>query len=221
MTLRVNVLYFAVARERAGISREELELPGPADVAAVRAAVAARHPALGAVLDRCRVAVAGEFAADADPVADGAEVAVIPPVAGGSGPLVRVVPTPLSLDEALAAVRGPDSGGIVTFVGLVREQSSGRRVVQLDYEAFGPMAERKLLEISEDCRTRFGARVAIVHRTGVLRVGDAAVVIAAAAPHRAEAFAACRHAIERLKTDVPIWKKEHFEDGTEWVGLGP
>jgi molybdopterin converting factor subunit 1 len=219
--MRVHVLYFAIARERAGLSGEELELPGPADVSALRAAIAARHPALGAVLDRCRVAVAGEFARDTDPVADGAEVAVIPPVAGGSPEPVLLSAQALSLDAAVAAVAGPDTGGIVTFVGLVREQSHGRRVVRLDYEAYGTMAAQKLREITEDCRERFGARVAVHHRTGLLQVGEAAVVIAAAAPHRGEAFTACRHAIERLKTDVPIWKKEHFEDGTEWVGMGP
>src|SRR5690606_15913301 len=106
--------------------------------------------------------------------------------------------------------------------GQVREASRGREVVRLEYEAFGPMAEKQLRAIAAEAGVKWpGSRVSILHRTGTLAIGEIAVVIAAAAPHRAEAFEACRHAIERLKEEVAIWKKEHFSDGTEWVGLGP
>jgi molybdopterin synthase catalytic subunit len=215
----IKVLYFAVAREAAGL--EEESLPGDAaTVAALRAALAGRHPALARILPRCRIAVDQSFAADGDPVPDGAEVAVIPPVSGGSGRF-RVTGDPLSLAEVVAAVSGPERGGVVTFTGDVRGTSHGRRVVRLEYEAYQAMAERKLAEIGEAVGAEHGALVAIVHRVGTLVPGEAAVVIAAAAPHRAPAFRACEAALERLKREAPIWKREVFDDGSEWVGMGP
>lgn len=220
--MQITLLYFAAAREAAGIDRESLVLPEGADVAALLETVTANHPALGAVLPRCRVAVGHEFASRQTLLAHGAEVAIIPPVAGGSGPVCRLSSSPLSLDDAVASVRGDDAGAIVTFTGQVRAASRGREVVRLDYEAFGPMAEKQLRAIAAEAAAMWpGSRVSILHRTGTLGIGEIAVVIAAAAPHRAEAFEACRHAIERLKQEVAIWKKEHFTDGTEWVGLGP
>jgi len=109
----------------------------------------------------------------------------------------------------------------VTFTGTVRNETRGRRVLRLEYEAYGPMAERKLAEIGAEVGRTHGATVAIVHRVGALAPGDAAVVIACAAPHRTPAFRACEACIEALKRDVPIWKREVYEDGSEWVGLGP
>jgi len=133
-----------------------------------------------------------------------------------------VVDRPLSLDEAVRAVSGEGMGGVVTFTGAVRDHSHGKRVVELQYEAYGPMAERTFERIALEAEERWpGTRLAIVHRVGTLRPGELAVVIAAAAAHRDEAFQACRHAIERLKQDAPIWKKERFQGGEEWVGLGP
>ena len=215
----VTVLYFAVAREAAGAGSESLP-EAPPTVAALRSALEARHPGLARILPRCRIAVGQEFAQDGDPVPDGAEVAVIPPVSGGSGRF-RVVDRPLELSEVVDAVAGTAHGGLVTFRGDVRGESRGRTVVRLDYEAYGPMAERKLAEIGEAVGAEHGARVSIVHRIGSLLPGEAAVVIAAAAPHRAPAFRACEAAIERLKHDAPIWKREVYEDGSEWVGMGP
>jgi len=215
----VRVLYFAAAREAAGTAREELH-PAPATVVALRAALAARHPALARLLPRCRIAVDEEFVPDEAALPDGAEAAVVPPVAGGA-PLFAVVDRPLSLDQAIEAVRGTAAGGLVTFTGTVRAESRGRRVVRLEYEAYRPMAERVLARIGDEVGSRHGARLAVVHRVGVLEPGDAAVVIAAAAAHRAPAFRACEECLERLKHDVPIWKREVFEDGSEWVGMGP
>ena len=129
---------------------------------------------------------------------------------------------PLSLDAVVKAVSGAGQGGVVTFSGAVRDATAGRAVVRLEYEAYGPMAEKKLAEIAAQAAVQWpGARVAIHHRVGVLAPGELAVVIAASTPHRAEAFAACRHAIEQLKAEVPIWKKEVYADGAVWVGLGP
>jgi molybdopterin synthase catalytic subunit len=215
----IQILYFAAARDGAGIDGETL--PGPfADVAALRAALAALHPRLAPVLPRCRIAVDQEFADDSAPVRDGAEVALVPPVAGGAG-VFRVVDRPLTVDEVLRAVEGPGRGGVVTFTGAVRDETHGRRVVRLHYEAYVPMAERVLARIGAELEGRHGASVAIVHRVGTLEPGEAAVVIACAAPHRAAAFRACEEAIERLKADAPIWKREVFEDGSVWVGMGP
>jgi molybdopterin synthase catalytic subunit len=217
----VRVRYFAAARERAGCSDESVELPSPATVGALLSVLAARHTALAPLLKHLRVAVNHEFRSLDEPVKAGDEVALIPPVAGGSG-LFAVVDRALSLQEVVDAVSGPGQGGIVTFSGAVRNQTKGRRVVRLEYEAYGEMAVKKLEELGTRAAQQWpGTRLAIVHRVGVLQPGELAVVIAASAPHRAEAFAACSFAIEQLKVDVPIWKREVYEDGDVWVGLGP
>jgi molybdopterin synthase catalytic subunit len=137
-----------------------------------------------------------------------------------SGPLlVSVTPEPLSVDEALAAVTDPGAGGTCVFVGTVRDRSDAGDVTGLTYEAWDELAVRRLTEIGNELHTRWPLRrVAILHRTGALEVGTASVVLAVSAPHRAEAFDACRHAIERLKQDVPIWKKERLRSGGgHWV----
>jgi molybdopterin converting factor subunit 1 len=218
--VKVTVLYFAAARERCGTEREVLELP-PGTVADLLAAACRRHEALGGLLPHLRVAVNQQFARPEDPVPADAEVALIPPVAGGAG-VFRLTDRPALLEEVIRAVAGTEVGGLVTFTGQVRGQTRGRRVVRLEYEAYPPMAERVLAGIGEEVgRLWPGARLAIVHRIGVLMPGDVAVVIAAAAPHRKEAFRACEHAIDRLKEDAPIWKKEVYDDGQQWVGMGP
>jgi MoaE-MoaD fusion protein len=216
--MTVHVLYFAGAREAAGLPGETVE--GAATVAALRARLAREHPALARLLPRCRIAVDQEFADDAAALRDGAEVAIVPPVAGGAG-LFALVDRPLALAEVVGAVEAHGRGGVVTFTGTVRDESRGRRVLRLEYEAYRPMAERKLADIGAALEREHGAAVAIVHRLGVLAPGEAAVVIACAAPHRTPAFRACEAAIARLKEEVPIWKREVFEDGSEWVGLGP
>lgn len=215
----IQVLYFAAARDAAGASGEAIA-PVPPDVGALRARLVALHPGLARLLPRCRVAVDQEFAGDDATLRDGAEVAILPPVSGGAG-RCRVVERPLLLSEVVDAVQGADRGGIVTFTGVVRDVTAGKRVIRLEYEAYPSMAEAKLQEIATAIEGETGAAVAIAHRIGTLRPGDAAVVIACAAAHRAPAFRACEAAIERLKHDVPVWKREVFEDGSEWVGSGP
>lgn len=219
--MRVRVLYFAVVRERLGRDEETLELPAGADVAAAWRELERWHPELAALRPVVKLAVNEEFAPADRALAAGDVIALIPPVAGGAG-VFRVIDEPLSLDEVVRAVTSDEHGGVVTFTGVVRRQSRGKRIVRLEYEAYRPMAERKLAEIGAQLAAEQpGVRVAIVHRVGKLAVGDAAVVIAASAPHRAAAFDACRAAIDRLKESVPIWKKEIAEDGEEWIGLGP
>lgn len=217
--MAIVVLYFAGARDAAGTARETLAV-APPTVGALRRALAEAHPRLAPVLARSRVALDQDFADDDAPLRDGAEVAIVPPVSGGAG-LFRVVDRPLVLAEVVDAVSAAGLGGIVTFTGTVRDETRGRRVLRLEYEAYAPMAERKLAEIGAQVEQAHGAAVAIVHRVGVLAPGEAAVVIACAAPHRTPAFRACEACIETLKREVPIWKREVYEDGSEWVGMGP
>lgn len=220
--MRIQVLYFAVFRERLGRDDETLELADGARVSDALAALAAKHEPIATLRTKFRVAVNQDFTDEDRELRDGDELALIPPVAGGSGRHVVLTADPLSLDRCVAAVGGAGMGGIVTFTGMVRRQSRGITVEKLEYEAYGSMAIREMTRLCEEIEAEItGVRLAVEHRTGTLAVGELAVVIAAAAPHRAEAFTACRAMIDRLKDRVPIWKKEFGEDGAEWVGLGP
>jgi molybdopterin converting factor subunit 1 len=220
--MRVQVLYFAVLRERLRLDGEALDLPGDSTVEAARAAIASLHPEIAPLLSRTQSAVNRALVVPTHTLCDGDELALIPPVAGGSGRRTALSPVPLSLAEVVAAVEGESQGAIVTFTGNVRRQGQQPNVARLEYEAYGPMAEEVLATIASEIERELpGSRVAIHHRVGTLAVGETAVVIAASAPHRAEAFEACRAAIERLKERAPIWKKEIGEDGAEWIGLGP
>jgi molybdopterin synthase catalytic subunit len=228
--MTITVLYFAVLRERARRERETLTLPSGSDVGVARAEIARLRPELGALLPRVQAAVNRAMVSDAHALGDGDELALIPPVAGGAaGPRgvarVAIGPAPLSLDDVVAAVAGTagERGGVVTFAGVVRREGHALRdVVRLEYEAYTEMALEVLAAIADELERELpGARVAIHHRVGALAVGEAAVAIAAAAPHRAEAFAACRAAIDRLKERAPIWKKEIGESGEVWLGMGP
>lgn len=220
--MRIHVLYFAVFRERLGVESEPLDLADAATVADAIAALEARHEVVAQLRGRYRIAVNHAMADLTAALTDGDELVLIPPVAGGNTRHVLLSAEPLSLDRCLAAVTGPEVGGVCTFTGLVRRHSRGVTVERLEYEAYGPMAEKVMHELIAEIEAEVpGARLAVEHRTGVLQIGDAAVVIAAAAPHRAEAFTACRAMIDRLKDRVPIWKKEVGDDGAIWVGLGP
>jgi molybdopterin synthase catalytic subunit len=227
--MRIRVLYFAVFREKLGRDNDVVALPDGAKVRDAIVALSGRYTAIDKLRGKFRVAVNQDFADDERALAEGDELALIPPVAGGAGvdepPRLRhveLLATPLSLDRCIAAVGGAGMGGIVTFTGMVRRHSRGVAVDHLEYEAYGEMAVREMARLCDEIEAEVaGARLAVEHRTGHLAVGDTAVVIAAAAPHRAEAFTACRAMIDRLKERVPIWKKEVGEDGAEWVGLGP
>ncbi len=229
--MRLVVRYFAVVRERLGREEDGLDLANGATVGAALAALAVRHPALGPLLPYLQVAVNQSMTGADQVLAEGDELALIPPVAGGAEieaevPHPRharvVSERPPSIDACVAAVRGPDAGGIATFTGMVRARSQGRDVTKLEYEAYTEMAEKVFRELCEEIERELpGVRVAVEHAIGLLAVGDVAVVIAAAAPHRAEAFRACQAMIDRLKDRAPIWKKETGPDGTSWVGMGP
>ena len=218
--MNVRVLYFAVVRERVRSEGETIAIAAGATAGDAWFEVARRHPEIAGLRGAVKIAVNEEIVGDERVLAEGDVIAIIPPVAGGSG-LFRISDEPVSLDEVVRAVAGEAQGGIVTFTGVVRRENRGKRIVRLEYEAYRTMAERTMAAIGAGVAAEFGARVAIVHRVGALAVGEIAVVIAAAAPHRAAAFDACRATIDRLKQSVPIWKKEIAEDGEEWIGLGP
>ena len=216
--MRIKVLYFAVLRERRGAQSEILELPAGGDVAMALATIAKQHPQVASLLPRVQVAVNQVIAPATALLTDDDELALIPPVSGGATNRIAVRDVPLVLGDVVDVVVGPDRGGLVTFTGLVRRQGKVPNVVRLEYEAYRAMAERVLGEIADEIEREIpGSRVAIHHRVGSLAVGDAAVVVAAAAPHRAPAFDACRAAIDRLKARAPIWKKEIGETGAEWI----
>jgi molybdopterin synthase catalytic subunit len=218
--MQVTVKLFGSLREATGAKELAVRLPEGARIADLAALLAREHPAFAGMEAKLRAARNHELAERGQPLADGDEVAFLPPVAGGSAATPRCTISDRALDvgEVVARVVGPDAGGIVTFVGTVRDASRGHAIRHLEYEAYPGMAEREMEKIAETAAAQWpGARVAMAHRTGHLAIGDIAVVIAAAAPHRAEAFAACRYAIDTLKQDVPIWKKEVAVDGEYWV----
>jgi MoaE-MoaD fusion protein len=209
--VRITVRLFAALRERAGWSRRDVELPEGASVGDVWGSLELGPEPPGIAYARNR-----EYAGRADALAGGDEVAVIPPVSGGA---FRLVAGPLDLAAVAAEVADPEAGAIATFVGTTRRTSRGRVVTHLEYDAYPEMAEAEMARIAEEVRTRHDVRaVAMAHRTGHVPLGEASVVIAVSAAHRGAAMDACREAIDTLKQTVPIWKKEVFEGGEEWIG---
>lgn len=216
----IEVRFHAVARELAGVRSCRMELPEPSGRAELVQALAASYPRLASGLGRMRLAIDDAFADGAFTLHEGAIVDLLPPVAGGSGAVhVGVQDTPLSIDAAYAAVRHESAGGVCLFVGVVRDHAEGKPVARLDYEHHETLAVAEMRRVLEAILAeRPYARLAAIHRVGTLAVGDLAIVVAASAPHRAEAFAACREAIDRIKETVPIWKKEWGPDETaSWV----
>jgi MoaE-MoaD fusion protein len=219
--VRVDVRLFARYREAAGRERIEVELPEGGTVEAAWEVVVSRHPELSQYRPFTLFAVGHDYVASDHRLASGDELCLFPPVSGGSDDTYRVVRQPLVPDAIAAAVDHPGAGGIVIFSGVVRNETGGRGVKFLEYEAHVPMAEAKMREIGGAIRARWPGvkRVAMFHRLGRLDIGESSVLIAVSAAHRGEAFAACQYAIDTLKTTVPVWKKEHFGDGEVWVGL--
>jgi molybdopterin synthase catalytic subunit len=219
--MRVAVRLFGAVREAVGEKELSVELPEGASLAELRRLLARRHAIFDAFGERLAASVNLEIAPGKTPLRDGDEVAFLPPVSGGAG-ACWISEQPLDLRDAIARVAGPGMGGIVTFLGAVRDHARGRAIRHLEYEAYPEMAAREMEKIADEVARRWPeARVAIGHRSGHLEIGEIAVVVAAAAPHRAEAFLACRFAIDTLKQTVPIWKKEFAQDGEHWVDDRP
>jgi molybdopterin synthase catalytic subunit len=205
-------------RERAGHDAEEVPVPPGATVGWLWQDWSRRHGLqdFGAV----RFAVNREVVREDHLLLGGEEVAFLPPVSGGSGQ-ARVVDRPLDLAALAAEARRDSDGALVSFLGVVRDHGHGRAVDHLEYECYPEMAERWLEQLREEAASRWpGSSLWVHHRVGRLEVGEASVAIVATAPHREEAFAACRHAIERIKEELPVWKKEVYPDGEMWVGQG-
>jgi molybdopterin synthase catalytic subunit/molybdopterin converting factor small subunit len=243
--VQVEVRLFGGLRERVGSHRIEVAVPDDATVADLRAAVAAAHPSLADALPRTNVAVDLEVARDDVPIAASSELALLPPVAGGAGDhrldaeatderghldvdasrvVTGLVTPPFDVDAVAAQVTGPSVGGTAIFLGTVRDHAPDLDdVVALEYSAYDEMAERVLADLAQDLLRDHPAvsGIALLHAVGELPVGAHTVLIVCAAAHRAEAFDACRDALERVKDHVPVWKREIVADGAHrWVGLG-
>src|SRR6266404_9254576 len=230
--ITVRVLFFGAARDAAGREELELSLSSQANVASAFAQLLADYPALARFGNALLLAVNQEYALPDREISDGDELAVLPPVSGGSGAgsadassattserdFFELTADPIDVGAIARRVVLAECGATVTLDGYAREWTRGRRTLYLVYEAYAPMALREMKRLGEQAHEKFEiAHIGIVHRTGRLEIGETSVVIAASAPNRRAAFEACEWAIRELKRTVPIWKKEFFEDGEVWV----
>ncbi|MFO0691686.1 MAG: molybdenum cofactor biosynthesis protein MoaE [Myxococcota bacterium] len=218
--IKIQLRLFGSLRDALGESSRVVELEAGSRVADLRRWLAARSPLVDQLGGRLAASVNLEIAEAERVLHDGDEVAFLPPVGGGDGAVKRCTISERALDEAEVArrVEGPDAGGVVSFVGRVRNHARGHVIEHLVYEAYPEMAEREMEKIADEAAQQWpGTRVAIAHRVGRLEIGDAAVVVVAASAHRDAAFLACRFAIDTLKVRVPIWKREVATDGAYWV----
>ncbi|MBZ5647547.1 MAG: molybdopterin converting factor subunit 1 [Acidobacteriia bacterium] len=225
--MQVRVLFFGMLKELVGRSSESLELPEGSTLADLLAAYEEQAPKLKEFRSSVALSVNQEYAPPATPLKDGDEVALLPPVSGGSAPQpagawVAIVREKIDVAGLSEGIRRPEDGAVAVFEGVVRNQTRGRRTLYLDYEAYESMALKQLQGLADEALQRFAVRdVAIVHRLGKLELGETSVAIAVASAHRGPAFDACRWLIDTLKTTVPIWKKEYFEDGAVWADGEP
>src|SRR5690349_10344574 len=214
--MKIRLLAFATAADALGTDETEMELPEGSRVSDLRARLDREHPSLAALWPRLAVAVDGRVVRPDEPIPDGAEVALLPPVSGGApdGLRAELVEQPIDAERVVAAVSGPSRGAVVVFHGTVRDSHAGRPVEKLTYSAYRSMARDGLVRIVTDLESAYeDLRAAVVHRLGEVPVGEASVVIAVASPHRAAAYEASRLALERLKAEIPIWKREHYAGG--------
>jgi len=229
--MRIAVRTFAAYRQAIGQGELTLDLPDGSTPRQVWAILAERYPDLKRFPPPARFAVNDEFVGPEQALVERDEVALIPPVSGGDdGPQVRpvaaeirvgLVREPIDVAALVASVQHPQAGAVVLFCGTVRARSRGRDVRFLEYEAYETLAQREMRRIAEEAARRWPVlRLAAAHRLGHLEIGEASVAVAVAAPHRADAFAAARYVIDTLKQSVPIWKKEVWSEGEEWVGSG-
>lgn len=231
--MQIRVRLFATLRQQAGWAQQRLEVPEGATLDEALAAIDSAYPSLAIGRRTFYAAVNQEYAQGEQPLCEGDEVALFPPVSGGDGSvaekegamkLFEITVQPLSLDEVARRVVRPDCGAVATFAGVVRGATATQEGVRgtdfLNYEAYTEMAEVLLARIAAEIQVRWPkvAAVSIVHRVGRLEIGEPSVVIAVATPHRGDGcFEACQYAIERLKAIVPIWKEENWADGQVWV----
>jgi molybdopterin synthase catalytic subunit/molybdopterin converting factor small subunit len=220
-TIRITALLFGQAREWAGASDLNLELDAPATVELAFAKLKSQHPKLAEMERSLLFAVNEEYASLSDRLSDGDRLAVLPPVSGGEAEgrdLFEITHEPINITGLRARLLEGDSGAVVIFDGVARNNTKGRRTLYLEYEGYEPMALRTMKQIGLEVRERWSInRIGIVHRLGRTEITESSVVIVVTSAHRKIAFEACHYAIDRLKKIVPIWKKEYFEDGAVWV----
>jgi molybdopterin synthase catalytic subunit len=221
--MHVRVLLFGVLKDTFPEAIHSLQLPAGATVATLLDHFRAKAPRQEQIWTSLAVAVNQEYAAPAHPLADGDEVALLPPVSGGGqAPHVALVQEPIQADTLVNRLKQGEDGAVVVFDGIVRNNTRGRRTLYLVYEAYEEMALKQMHALAQEVGQRFAIRgVALVHRLGKLEVGETSVLIAVASAHRAAAFDACRWLIDTLKKTIPIWKKEHFDDGAVWADGEP
>jgi molybdopterin synthase catalytic subunit len=219
--MRVRVLFFGMLKDLVGKSSDSLELPEGASVRDVLEHYLSRVPKLKTSLTSIAVAVNQQYASAETQLKSDDEVALLPPVSGGSGKAI-ITRDPIRTSDVLSRIKQGEDGAAVVFEGIVRNQTRGRRALYLDYEAYEEMALEQLDSLAQRALKEFAVRdVALVHRLGRLQIGETSVLIVVASAHRAAAFDACRWLIDTLKRTVPIWKKEYFEDGAVWADGEP
>lgn len=219
--MEIHVLFFGVLKDMAGQASETIDFPAGSRVQDVLSHYARRHPHVEAMLPSLAISVNQQYAGADYALAEGDEVAFLPPVSGGA-PVrhgeVRIVREPIATQTLLAELKKAEDGAAVIFEGIVRDNTRGRRTRFLDYEAYEEMALKQMEGLADQACERFAVRgVSIIHRLGRLEIGETSVLIVVASAHRGPAFDACRWLIDTLKTTVPIWKKEYFEDGAVWA----
>jgi molybdopterin converting factor subunit 1 len=224
--MRLRVLFFGMLKDLVGQSSATLDLPEGATVGDLLAHFASQLPQLKDSLSSLAVAVNQQYAGTETELKSGDEVALLPPVSGGRGEPnpqhAKLIREPIDTAQELANMKRGDDGAAVVFEGVVRNQTRGRKTLYLDYEAYEQMARQQMESLAEQALKQFQIRdVSLVHRLGRLEIGEASVLIVVASAHRAAAFDACRWLIDTLKRTVPIWKKEHFEDGAVWADGEP
>jgi molybdopterin converting factor subunit 1 len=228
--MRVRVLFFGMLKEMTGKSADTIDLPDGASVGDILRRYGSQIPRLQAVLPSLALAVNQQYASPGTKLKSDDEVAMLPPVSGGtdspalSTPKVRasIIRHPIDTQQSLAAIKRGDDGAAVIFEGVVRNQTRRRKTLYLDYEAYEEMALQQMESLATQALDLFQIRdVALVHRLGRLEIGETSVLIIVASAHRAAAFDACRWLIDTLKRTVPIWKKEYFEDGAVWADGEP
>jgi MoaE-MoaD fusion protein len=225
---RIRLLFFATLKERAGLAQTEIELPEGATVSDMKAVVGKAYPAVAPLLGHSLVSINQNYAFDADVIPDDAEVAFFPPVSGGaeedSYPTIfHIVNDPIDLDDLVRQITLPTTGAACVFTGMVRavtKRGDPHQTTSLEYEAYVPMAEEKMRQVTQEIRQRWPSvqGIAVVQRIGRLEAGTPTVLIACSAAHRdTGVFEAARYGIDRLKEIVPVWKKEIGPDGEEWI----
>jgi len=217
--MKIKVLFFGLTQDLTGVQQDLTEFPNGANLDALWGRYATRFPRLNDLSGALVLAVNQEVADRARALKDGDEVAFLPPVSGGSNSdYFLLTRSPIPTADLVRQQMASEDGAVVVFEGVVRNNSRGRKTLYLEYEAYEPMAIRKMEEIGAEVRRKFEIdHIGMMHRLGRLEIGETSVAIVVTSAHRGPAFGACQLAIDRLKQVVPIWKKEYFEDGSLWV----